>query len=195
MIRVADKIPDIRTMHKVGVDTEWKTTHELFENKKILLLGIPGLFLVDYAASQIKTYDFYADKIKSLGIDEIWVTSTDDCYVQRAWAKSEQLQNINTLPDPLAEWAKSIGMNEDMAREGLGKNRSHRYAMIIDNLTCKNVKYEDFTHNPMTCFQVTDADTIIKYLEIIQTNYERWDDNARDRVDSLGRDKVNSVLS
>ncbi|MGB1703096.1 MAG: hypothetical protein ACPHFR_08255, partial [Cycloclasticus sp.] len=36
----------------------------------------------------------------------------------------------------------------------------------------KHCKYEDFTHNPMTCFQVSDADTMIKYLEIIQTNIE-----------------------
>jgi len=57
------------------------------------------------------------------------------------------------------------------------------------------MKYEDFTHNPMTCFQVTDADTMIKYFEIIQTNYERWNDDARDKVDVLGRDKVNTVLS
>ena len=41
--------------------------------------------------------------------------------------------------------------------------------MIIDNLIMKHCKYEDFTHNPMTCFQVSDADTMIKYLEIIHS--------------------------
>ena len=66
------------------------------------------------------------------------------------------------------------------------------YAMFIDNLKMKTVKYEDFSHNPMTCFQVTDADSIIKYLEVIQTNYERWSD---DKTNNIGRDKINSVLS
>ena len=195
MIRVGDIIPDIKSMHKEGSKTNWLSTHELFKDKKILLLGIPGVFLVEYAASQLKTYDFYADKIKSLGIDEIWFTSVDNCYVQLSWSKHDNLTHIKNLPDPVGDWASSIGMLEDMRREGIGDKCSHRYAIILDNLICKNVKYEDFSHNPMTCFQVTDADTIIKYLEIIQTYYERWDDAARNKVDSLGRSKVNSVLS
>jgi len=195
MIRVGDKIPNIKTMHKVGTTTRWNDTYELFENKKILLLGLPGLFLVEYAASQARTYDFYYDRFKELGLDEIWFTSIDDTYVQRAWIKNDGLQNIQALPDPTGKWAETIGMAEDMSREGLGEKRSHRYAMVIDNLIMKHMKYEDFTHNPMTCFQVTDADTMIKYFEIIQTNYERWNDDARDKVDVLGRDKINTVLS
>jgi len=194
MIRVGDQIPSVGTMHKQGSKTVWLTTHELFQNKKILLLGMPGMFLVEYAASQIKTYDFYFNKFKSLGIDEIYFTSVDDTYVQLAWSKHESLTNVKHFPDPVGEWASAVGMLEDMSREGLGTYRSHRYAMTIDNLICKNVKYEDFTHNPMTCFQVTDADTLIKYYESIQTNYEKWDDNARDKVDNIGRNKINSVL-
>ena len=84
-------------------------------------------------------------------------------------------------------WADSIGMLEDMHKEGLSRYRSHRYAMIIDNLICKIVKYEDFTHNPMTCFQVSDANSMINYLENITKTYERWNDEARDKVDSQGR--------
>lgn len=195
MIRVGDNIPSISTMIKEGTETKWTDTHTLFKNKKVLLLGLPGLFLVEYAASQIKTYDFYFEKFKEQGLDEIWFTSIDDTYVQRAWIKNDGLQNINALPDPVGKWAEHIGMAEDMSREGLGTKRSHRYAMVIDNLIMKHMKYEDFTHNPMTCFQVTDADTMLKYFEIIQTNYERWNDDARDKVDVLGRDKVNTVLS
>ena len=84
MIRVGDNIPNISTMIKSGTATEWTDTHSMFKDKKILLLGLPGVFLVEYAASQIRTYDFYFDKFKSLGIDEIWFTSVDDTYVQRA---------------------------------------------------------------------------------------------------------------
>lgn len=191
MIRVSETIPDIKSMHKDGSKTQWCSTHELFQNKRILLIGIPGLFLVEYAASQLRTFDFYSTKIQNLGIDEIYFTSVDDCYVQKAYLKSEGITNIKNLPDPAGEWATAIGMSEDMSREGLGKLRSHRYAMIIDNLRMKTVKYEDFSHNPMTCFQVTDADTIIKYLEVIQTNYERWNN---DKADNIGRNKINSVL-
>lgn len=192
MIRISDTIPNISSLHKNGTKTEWLNTHTLFENKRVLLVGIPGLFLVEYAASQLKTIDFYADRIKELGIDEIYFTSVDDCYVQKAYLKNEDIYNVKCLPDPVCKWADSIGMSEDMSREGLGTKRSHRYAMFIDNLKMKSIKYEDFSHNPMTCWQVTDADSIIKYLEVIQTNYERWND---DKTNNIGRDNINSVLS
>lgn len=189
MIRIADIIPDVKSMHKQGPHTKWMNTHDLFRNKKILLFAVPGTFLVEYAATQMRTYEFCYEKIQNLGIDEIWVTSVDDCYVQNAWLKNDGIKKIKNLPDPAGEWAESIGMLEDMTKEGLGKYRSHRYAMIIDNLICKIVKYEDFTHNPMTCFQVSDANSMIHYLESIQTTYERWNDEARDKVDAHGRSK------
>ena len=189
MIRIADQIPNVKTLHKVGPQTKWLDTHELFANKKILLFAVPGPFLVEYAASQLRTYEFCYKQIQDLGIDEVWVTSVDDTYVQRAWLKREGISNIQALPDPAGEWAEAIGMLEDMTKEGLGKYRSHRYAMIIDNLICKIVKYEDFTHNPMTCFQVSDADSMMQYLESIKQTYERWNDEARDTVDATGQDK------
>lgn len=192
MIKVGDTIPNIKTMHKDGTKTTWISTHELFTNKKILIIGIPGVFLVEYAASQLRTIDFYANRIQELGIDKIYFTSIDDCYVQKAYLKAEGITNIKSLPDPTGEWADAIGMSEDMSQEGLGKKRSHRYAMFLENLKMKSVKYEDFSHNPMTCFQVTDADSIIKYLEAIQTNYERWNN---DKTNNIGRHSINSVLS
>jgi peroxiredoxin len=121
-------------------------------------------------------------------VDEIWYTSTDDCFIQNAWNKFQGIKNIQNLPDPDATWSDAIGMTEDMTKEGLSSKRSHRYAMVLDNLVVKTIKYEDFSHNPMTCFQVTDADSMMQYFEIIKTNYERWDDN-------VGREKNSSVLS
>ena len=69
MIRVGDIIPDIKTMHKDSAATNWYSTHELFKDKKILLIGLPGVFLVEYAATHLKAYDFYYSKIRELGID------------------------------------------------------------------------------------------------------------------------------
>lgn len=189
MIRIADIIPNIKSMHKVGYATEWKNTHDLFKDKRILLVGIPGSFIVEYASSQIRTYEFFYEKFQELGIDEIWMTSTEDTYIQRAWLNSEGIEKIQALPDPAFEWAEAIGMSEDMTKEGLSANRSHRYAMIIDNLICKIVHYEDFTHNPMTCFQVSDANSMMNYLEEIKTNYERFNNEARDTVTADGKSK------
>ena len=126
MIGIADVIPNVKSLHKTGYTTEWKSTHDLFKDKRILLIGVPGSFIVEYAASQMRTYEFFYEKFQELGIDEIWVTSTEDTYVQRAWLNSEGIEKIQALPDPACEWAETIGMLEDMTKEGLGKYRSHR---------------------------------------------------------------------
>jgi peroxiredoxin len=174
MIKVGDQVPNVETMHKPGLQTEWITTHDLWRNKRILLIGVPGSFLVEYPSTQLQTYDLLHDKITSLGIDEIWFTSVEDCYVQQAYKDFQKHENIKNLPDPAGAWASAIGMLEDMTEQGLGKQRSHRYAMIIDNLKMKVVKYEDWSHNPMTCFQVTDAESILMYLQGIRNTYEQW---------------------
>jgi len=186
LIRIGDTIPNIRTMHKVGAQTRWLNTHDLFKEKRVLLVGVPGAFLVEYAATQLRSYEFLYSKFME-DVDEIWYTSTDDCFVQKAWNKFQGLKLIKNLPDPNSEFSDAIGMTEDMSREGLGSKRSHRYAMVIDNLEVKTVKYEDFSHNPMTCFQVSDADSMSHYFEAIKNNYEGWD--------NIGREKSSSVLS
>ena len=107
MIKVSEMIPDVTTMHKNGPFTEWKSTHDLFEKKRILLVGVPGAFLVEYAASQIRTYDILYENFLELGIDEIWMTSTDDCYVQNAWLDSMEISKVQNLPDPAGDWADS----------------------------------------------------------------------------------------
>lgn len=190
MIKLGNEIPKINVFTKTGPTIVWTDTHKLFENKKVLIIGLPGLFLVEYAATQMVSYDLLYDDIKSLGIDEIFFTSIDDYYVQRAYLKNQELQNIKHLPDPSGKWCDAIGMTEDMEHEGLGNRRSHRYAMIIDNLICKTCKYEDFAQNPVTgCFNITDADSILQYLESIQNTWEKWNDEARDRVDLNAREK------
>lgn len=58
MIRVGDTIPNVSSMHKVKHNNEWADTQSLFAGKRILLLGLPGAFLVEYAASQLRSYEF-----------------------------------------------------------------------------------------------------------------------------------------
>lgn len=190
MIKIGNTIPNIEVFNKVDSSIEWTSTHNLFANKKVLLIGLPGLFIVEYAATQMISYDLLFDDIVDLGINEIYFTSVDDYYVQTAYVKDKELTNIKHLPDPSGKWCDEIGMIENMEYEGLSNRRSHRYAMIIDNLICKTCKYEDFAQNPITgCFNITDADSILQYLEGIQHTWEKWNDSARDKVDLNAREK------
>ena len=49
MIRIADH-PSVNTLHKTGYTTEWKNTHD-FKDKRILPIGVPGSFIVEYVCS------------------------------------------------------------------------------------------------------------------------------------------------
>ena len=49
MIKIGNTIPNIEVFNKVDSSIEWTSTHNLFANKKVLLIGLPGLFIVEYA--------------------------------------------------------------------------------------------------------------------------------------------------
>ncbi|MEM7645369.1 MAG: redoxin family protein [Pseudomonadota bacterium] len=173
MIKVGEKIPDVSFLAKEGPKEVWKKVHDQFSQKKVLLLGVPDLFVPDYPSSMVRGYDVMAAEIKSFGIDEIIFTANLDYFILKAWAKKEGLENVGLMPDGNSDWAKAIGMLVDMSDRGLGL-RSHRYAMIIDNLHLKKVFYEDFSHDSRTCFLETNVEKLVSYLESIKETWESF---------------------
>ena len=45
-------------------------------------------------------------KIKSLGIDRVYCLSVNDAFVMNAWAKSQNLKNVDVIPDGSAEFTR-----------------------------------------------------------------------------------------
>ena len=66
------------------------------------------------------------------GVDIIAVHSVNDPHVMNAWNKQQGSELIYTIADWNAEFAKSLGVEADMSRTGLGI-RAKRYAMIVKN--------------------------------------------------------------
>jgi peroxiredoxin len=173
IIKIAEEIPDIAFRFKEGPKWVTQSTHQSFAKKRIILLGVPGAFLSDFPSTMVSGYEHSFQKFRDLGIDEIYCTAVHDYDVMKNWFKSDAIKNIKIFPDGNADWAQKTGFLVDMSDSNMG-HRSHRYVMIIDNLRVKKVFYEDFTHDPHTCFVNCSAERVLQDLTKNQTTWERF---------------------
>ena len=123
---------------------EWKdvTAQELFKNKKVVLFSLPGAFTPTCSGEQLPAYDEAYDKFKALGVDDVYCISVNDAFVMNAWAKSQNLKNVEVIPDGSAEFTRKMGMLVKKDNLGFGL-RSWRYAALIDNKIIKKLWIEE----------------------------------------------------
>jgi len=84
-----------------------------------------------------------ADAIKAKGVDEIACLAVNDPFVMDAWSRALEAEGkVTMLSDGNAEFSTAIGMTFDGSGFGLGE-RSHRYAMIVDDGVVTALSVED----------------------------------------------------
>jgi len=150
------------------VGGSWKdiSTNDLFENKKIVLFGLPGAFTPTCSSEQLPTYELEYEKFKSLGIDDIYCISVNDAFVMNAWARDLDIKNVKMIPDGDGAFTRSLGMLVNKPLQGFGM-RSWRYSALIDNKEIIKFNEEPGMNNlsldddPYT---VSDPNTMLKYL-------------------------------
>lgn len=169
-LKVGELVPSVDFHIKVGAQFESLNSNRLFEGKRTLVLGVPGAFWSDYPSSMVSGYEYHFQSFVDLDFTDIYVTTTNDAYVMNAWFEGLKIKKLKALPDGNGDWARSIGFCVDMRAEGFGF-RSHRYAMILENGLLKKMFYEDFTHDPHTCFTQTNAETLLSF---IRENQDTW---------------------
>lgn len=169
------KIPEVIFKTRVrdeslGGDNPYRwqdvTSNEIFKDKKIILFSLPGAFTPTCSSTHLPGYEAKYDKLKKLGIDEIYCLSVNDAFVMFQWAKNLNITNIKMLPDGNADFTRMMGMLVKKENLGFGQ-RSWRYSMYVENGEVKQLFSEPgFCDNcPDDPFEVSDADTMIKYLE------------------------------
>ena len=142
------------------------STNDLFENKKIVLFGLPGAFTPTCSSEQLPTYELEYEKFKSLGIDDIYCISVNDAFVMNAWARDLDIKNVKMIPDGDGAFTRSLGMLVNKPLQGFGM-RSWRYSALIDNKEIIKFNEEPGMNNlsldddPYT---VSDPNTMLKYL-------------------------------
>ena len=109
-----------------------KTSDELFKNCKVILFPLPGAFTPTCSTYQLPNFEKLFNEFKTLGIDKIYCLSVNDAFVMNAWARSQNLKNVEVIPDGSGEFTRKMGMLVKKDNLGFGL-RSWRYAALIDN--------------------------------------------------------------
>ena len=149
----------------IGGDWTYLGTKELFGDKKVLVIGLPGAFTPTCSSEQIPEYEARYDEFKALGFDAIYCVSVNDPFVMNLWADTMQVKNIKMLPDVNAEFTRLIGMLVEKRNQGMGY-RSHRYVAVINDMIIEQIFEEDgrednFGGDP---YDLTTVDTVLEEL-------------------------------
>ncbi|MBO1317405.1 peroxiredoxin [Acanthopleuribacter pedis] len=147
---------------------EWKdlSTDDIFKGKKVVLFSLPGAFTPTCSTSHLPRYEELYSEFQAQGVDAVVCLSVNDAFVMYQWGKSQNAENVFLLPDGNGEFTRKMGMLVKKENLGFG-DRSWRYAMFVDNGTIEKMFVEpgfadNFGADP---FEVSDADTMLKYLK------------------------------
>ena len=147
---------------------EWKdlSTDEIFKGKRVVVFSLPGAFTPTCSTSHLPRYEELYDKFKALGVDSVVCVSVNDAFVMFQWGKAQGANHVFLLPDGNGEFSRKMGMLVDKSNLGFGM-RSWRYSMVVNDGEIEKMfvepGYED--NCPTDPFEVSDADTMLKYLQ------------------------------
>lgn len=168
-------VPDVTFKTRVRNDKiegpnpfEWKdlTSSEIFKGKKVVVFSLPGAFTPTCSTSHLPRYEELYDDFKAQGVDAIVCISVNDAFVMYQWGLSQKAKNVFLLPDGNGEFSRKMGMLVDKTNVGFGM-RSWRYSMLVNDGDIEKVFSEEgYSDNcPTDPFEVSDADTMLKYLK------------------------------
>ena len=146
-----------------------RTTEQLFAGKRVVVFSLPGAFTPTCSTSHLPRYEELYDEFKSLGVDEVICVSVNDAFVMYQWGKQQGAEKVFLLPDGNGEFTRKMGMLVEKSNLGFGM-RSWRYSMVVNNCQIEKIfvepGYED--NCPTDPFEVSDADTMLKYLQSVK---------------------------
>ncbi|WP_439240042.1 MULTISPECIES: glutathione peroxidase [unclassified Lonepinella] len=155
------KVPQVTFHTRQGDAWVDVTSAELFDNKTVVMFALPGAFTPTCSSTHLPRYNELACEFKALGVDDIICMSVNDTFVMNAWKADQESENVTVIPDGNGEFAAGMGMLVDKDDLGFGK-RSWRYSALIRNGVVEKIFSEP--NEPGDPFKVSDADTMIKYL-------------------------------
>ena len=155
-------VPNVTLRTRKGGDWAETNTDQLFANKNVIVFSLPGAFTPTCSSTHLPRYNELAPTFKRLGIDAILCVSVNDPFVMEEWARDQEADNVELLPDGNGAFTEGMGMLVDKSALNFGK-RSWRYSMLV-----RNKKIEKMFIEPQKDgdpFEVSDADTMLTYLD------------------------------
>ena len=118
-------------------------SRELFDNKKIILIGMPGAFSPTCSMLHLPSFIKSAQEFEDLGIDEIFCVLVNDVYVAKVWGESTGATKagIKIITDPLSILAETLDMEFTVKGTGLLR-RLQRFTAVIKNNKIDKLYFE-----------------------------------------------------
>lgn len=165
MIQKGDRIPEATLFESTEMGEACPvapgkvSVTEATKGKKIVMFGLPGAFTSTCSAKHVPGYLKNLDALKAKGVDEVWCLAVNDGYVMAAWGRDlKAFGKIRFLGDGSAEFAKKLGLENDLTASGMGM-RMRRSSLLVEDGVVKEVNVEQPGK-----FEVSDADTMLKQL-------------------------------
>ena len=117
-------------------------TTEYFQNRRVLLFGLPGAFTPTCSTKQLPGYEAMFEMFQSKGIGDIICTSVNDAFVMGQWWKEQDIANVKWIADGSGILADKLDMLCKKDNLGFGV-RSWRYAAVINNGIVEQLFAED----------------------------------------------------
>ena len=160
--REGQRIPAV-TFHTRS-DDRWVdvSTEALFAGKTVVVFALPGAYTPTCSSAHLPRYNELAPVLRAAGVDDIVCISVNDAFVMAAWARDQEAENITVIPDGNGEFTAAMGMLVDKRELGFGQ-RSWRYSMLVRDGVIEKMFIEP--EQPGDPYQVSDADTMLRYLD------------------------------
>ena len=134
---------------------------ELFNNKKIILIGMPGAFSPTCSMMHLPSFIKSVKDFERLKIDEIFCVLVNDVYVAKVWGETTGATKagIRIITDPLSILAETLDFEFTVKGTGLLR-RLQRFTAVIND---KKIEKLYFEKERGVC-DVTSAQTVLKDL-------------------------------
>ena len=151
----------------IGGEFVFKTTDDLFANKRVVVFSLPGAFTPTCSTYQLPGFEEQYEDFRAQGIDDIYCVSVNDAFVMNEWARSLNIQNVHPIPDGAFNFTRGMGMLIDMSHIGFGW-RSRRYAAIINNGTVEHMFVEpEASETDPDPYGVSSPESVMNFLKAI----------------------------
>ena len=156
------RIPDVT--FRTRRDHEWVdvTSDDIFGGKSVIVFSLPGAFTPTCSSSHVPRYNQLVPQFKAQGIDDVICVSVNDAFVMNEWQRAQNADRVTFLPDGNGDFSDGMGLLVGKEDLGFGR-RSWRYSMLVRDGVVEKMFIEP--EQPGDPFQVSDADTMLKYLD------------------------------
>ena len=125
------------------LEVQKASSSELFNNRKIVLIGMPGAFSPTCSMMHLPSFIKSVKKFEDLGIDEIYCVLVNDVYVAKVWGETTGATKagIKIITDPLSILAETLDFEFTVKGTGLLR-RLQRFTAVIKSKKIEKLYFE-----------------------------------------------------